>query len=134
MWWIYITGYIATFVTLIILCLKNEGRLTIGELIAFFIFSFSSWLLFIGFVLFSLLSNDFFEKPIIKRKKVIRTREEIKNSKAYQVSKAALKYYNEHHKDKDIDLTDAFEAGFEYADAFNSKEMNALDLFKRLPH
>ena len=51
------------------------------------------------------------------------TREEITNSKAYQVSKAALEYYNEHHQDKDIDLTDAFEAGFEYANEVNGKEL-----------
>ena len=51
------------------------------------------------------------------------TREEITNSRAYQVSKAALEYYNEHHQDKDIDLTDAFEAGFEYADTINGKEL-----------
>lgn len=51
------------------------------------------------------------------------TREEITNSRAYQVSKAALEYYNEHHQDKDIDLTDAFEAGFEYADMVNGKEL-----------
>lgn len=51
------------------------------------------------------------------------TREEITNSRAYQVSKAALKYYNEHHQDKDIDLTDAFEAGFEYAKEVNGKEL-----------
>lgn len=44
------------------------------------------------------------------------TREEILNSRAYQVSKAALEYYNEHHRDKDIDLTDAFEAGAECVD------------------
>lgn len=50
-------------------------------------------------------------------------REEITNSGAYQVSKAALKYYNEHHQDKDIDLTDAFEAGFEYAKEVNGKEL-----------
>lgn len=42
-------------------------------------------------------------------------REEITNSRAYQVSKAALKYYNE-HQDKDIDLTDAFEEGAKWAD------------------
>lgn len=41
-------------------------------------------------------------------------RKEIENSKAYQVSKEALKYYNEHYKDKDIDLMDAFEAGAEW--------------------
>ncbi len=51
------------------------------------------------------------------------TRKEITNSKAYQVSKEALKYYNEHHQDKDIDLTDAFEAGFKYADSVNGKEL-----------
>lgn len=68
MWWIYITGYIATFVTCVILCLKNEGVLTVGYLIAFFVFSFSSWVLLIGFVLFSLLNDDFFEKPIVKIK------------------------------------------------------------------
>jgi hypothetical protein len=44
------------------------------------------------------------------------TREEITNSRVYQVTKAALEYYKEHHQDKDIDLTDAFKAGFEYAD------------------
>lgn len=44
------------------------------------------------------------------------TREEIEDSKAYQVSKAALEYYNEHHQDNDIDLTDAFEAGAKWAD------------------
>ncbi len=44
------------------------------------------------------------------------TREEITNSRAYQVSKAALEYYNEHHQDKDIDLTDAFEEGAKWAD------------------
>ena len=44
------------------------------------------------------------------------TREEITSSKAYQASKEALKYYNEHYQDKDIDLTDAFEAGAEWAD------------------
>ena len=44
------------------------------------------------------------------------TREEIENSKAYQVSKAALEYYNEHHQDNDINLIDAFEAGAEWAD------------------
>ena len=43
-------------------------------------------------------------------------REEITNSRAYQVSKAALEYYNEHHQDKDIDLTDAFEEGAKWAD------------------
>ena len=49
------------------------------------------------------------------------TREEITNSRAYQVSKAALEYYNEHHQDKDIDLTDAFEEGAKWADE-NPKE------------
>lgn len=44
------------------------------------------------------------------------TREEIENSKAYRVSKAALEYYNEHQQDKDIDLTDAFEDGAKWAD------------------
>lgn len=44
------------------------------------------------------------------------TREEITNSRVCQVTKAALEYYKEHHQDKDIDLTDAFKAGFEYAD------------------
>lgn len=44
------------------------------------------------------------------------TREEIENSKTYRVSKAALDYYNEHHQDKNIDLTDAFEAGAKWAD------------------
>lgn len=39
-------------------------------------------------------------------------REEIINSRAYQVSKAALDYYNEHHQE--ADLTDAFEAGAEW--------------------
>lgn len=43
------------------------------------------------------------------------TREEIENSKAYQVSKAALEYYNKHHQENDIDLTDAFEAGAKWA-------------------
>lgn len=42
------------------------------------------------------------------------TREEIENSKAYRVSKAALEYYNEHHQDNDINLIDAFEAGAEW--------------------
>lgn len=51
------------------------------------------------------------------------TREEIQNSRAYQVSKAALEYYNEHQQDNDIDLTDAFEAGFEYAKEVNGKEL-----------
>lgn len=41
-------------------------------------------------------------------------REEIVNSRAYQVTKAALEYYNEHHQDKDVNLTDAFEAGAEW--------------------
>lgn len=44
------------------------------------------------------------------------TREEITNSRAYQATKAALEYYNEHHQDKDIDLTDAFAAGAKWAD------------------
>ena len=44
------------------------------------------------------------------------TRGEITNSRAYQLSKAALEYYNEHHSEKDIDLTDAFEAGVDWAD------------------
>lgn len=44
------------------------------------------------------------------------TREEITNSRAYQVSKAALEYYNEHQQDNDIDLTDAFEDGAKWAD------------------
>ena len=44
------------------------------------------------------------------------TREEITNSRAYQVSKAALEYYNEHQQYNDIDLTEAFEAGAEWAD------------------
>lgn len=30
------------------------------------------------------------------------SREEIVNSKAYQVSKAALKYYNEHYQDNEL--------------------------------
>ena len=51
------------------------------------------------------------------------TRKEIINSKAYKISKEALKYYNEHYQDKDIDLTDAFEAGFEYADVISEKEL-----------
>lgn len=51
------------------------------------------------------------------------TREEITSSKAYQVSKAALEYYNEHYQDKNIDLTDAFEAGFEYANEVNGQEL-----------
>jgi Rad3-related DNA helicase len=54
------------------------------------------------------------------------TREEIINSRAYQVSKAALEYYNEHHQDKDINLTDAFEEGAKWADEHsnsNGKEL-----------
>ena len=54
------------------------------------------------------------------------TREEIVNSKAYQVSKAALEYYNKHHQDNDIGLYDAFEAGAEWADEnsnSNGKEL-----------
>lgn len=51
------------------------------------------------------------------------TREEIENSKAYQVSKAALEYYNEHHQDNDIGLCDAFEAGAEWDEVFSGKEL-----------
>lgn len=38
-------------------------------------------------------------------------REEIVNSRAYQVTKAALEYYNEN---QEADLTEAFEAGAEW--------------------
>lgn len=54
------------------------------------------------------------------------TRGEITNSRAYQVSKAALEYYNEHYQDKDVDLTDAFEYGAKWADEHpnsNGKEL-----------
>lgn len=56
------------------------------------------------------------------------TREEIENSKAYRVSKAALKYYNEHYQDSDIGLVDAFEAGFDYAEVISEKELLNLVL------
>lgn len=69
--WIYITGCIVTFVLLIIVCLKNESMLTMGDLIAIIVFSFASWSLPIGFVLAYLLSSNLFEKPIIKRKKLL---------------------------------------------------------------
>lgn len=51
------------------------------------------------------------------------SREEIVNSKAYQVSKAALEYYNEHYQDDDIGLCDAFEAGAEWDEIFSGKEL-----------
>ena len=51
------------------------------------------------------------------------TRGEITNSKSYKKTKEALKYYNEHYQDKDIDLTDAFEAGFDYADVISEREL-----------
>ena len=55
------------------------------------------------------------------------TREEITNSRAYQASKAALEYYNEHHQDKDIDLTDAFEEGAKWADENSKKGLVSID-------
>ena len=55
------------------------------------------------------------------------TREEITNSRAYQASKAALEYYNEHHHDKDIDLTDAFEEGVKWADENPKKGLVDID-------
>lgn len=44
------------------------------------------------------------------------SREEIINTKAYQTTKAATIYYNQHLNDSDIDLMDAFEAGAKWAE------------------
>ena len=58
-------------------------------------------------------------------------REQIVNSRAYQKTQAALDYYNEHHSEKDLDLTDAFEAGVEWADENSNKDLvNINDVCK----
>lgn len=58
-------------------------------------------------------------------------REQIVNSRAYQKTQAALDYYNEHHSDKDIDLTDVFEAGVEWADENPNRDLvNINDVCK----
>lgn len=54
-------------------------------------------------------------------------REQIVNSRAYQKTQAALDYYNGHRSDKDIDLTDAFEAGVEWADEHPKEGLVSID-------
>ena len=67
--WIYIAGYIVTFIAFIILCLKNNNVVTIGDLLMIMFFSFASWATIIAVLILFLIDSGFFEKPIIKRKK-----------------------------------------------------------------
>ena len=67
--WIYIIGYIVTFIAFIIAGLKEEGVITFGDLLLIIIFSFASWAILIAILIVFLTDKGFISKPIIKRKK-----------------------------------------------------------------
>ena len=66
--WIYITGYIASFIAFITLGLKEEGVITFGDLLLIIIFSFASWATLIAILIVFLINKGFMIKPVIKRK------------------------------------------------------------------
>lgn len=67
--WIYITGCIATIMVLIIAGLKEEGVITLGDLLLIIMFSLASWATIIAVLLVFLIDTGFMSKPVIKRKK-----------------------------------------------------------------
>ena len=67
--WIYITGYIVTFIAFIIAGLKEEGVITFGDLLLIIMFSFASWATLIVILIVFLIDKGFMSKPIIKREK-----------------------------------------------------------------
>lgn len=67
--WIYITGCIATIMVLIIEGLKEEGVITLGDLLLIIMFSLASWATIIAVLLVFLIDTGFMSKPVIKRKK-----------------------------------------------------------------
>ena len=66
---IYITGCIVTIMVLIIAWLKEEGVITLGDLLLIIMFSLASWATIIAVLLVFLIDTGFMSKPVIKRKK-----------------------------------------------------------------
>lgn len=67
--WIYIVGYIVALIAFIIIYLKYEGVITVGDLIVSLLFSLLSWGTLIAVFIAVLLVEIDFKKPIFKKKK-----------------------------------------------------------------
>lgn len=66
--WIYITGYIASFIAFIILGLREKDVITFGDLFLIITFSFASWATLITILIIFLIESGFMSKPVIKIK------------------------------------------------------------------
>ena len=66
-WYKWLCGL--TFIAFIIAGLKEEGVITVGDLLLITVFSFASWASLIATLIVFLIDKGFMSKPIIKRKR-----------------------------------------------------------------